>query len=518
MSDYYSFSTEYSADEFYRAVMTRDKTRVEQLKAQGITLTENVKHTLINGGGSMVSNKPASPFWYLYITDLEWIGAEGFIYISRTFYEEIGEPLYYSESLADSISKYHYNREVFTCLMECYNHKKFNKKQTLQALIRKDRIDLLEICVNAGWLSQAKKRDELIEYARMNNRLECTAWLMDFKNRTADFAAEREKAEKKMQRELNAAPDSISEMKKIWSYKKQEDGTLTITSYKGNSLDVKIPSKIGKDTVTAIGEYALSAANPRATNQYKQIRKKITKITIPDTVNHIESFAFDECRALEEINIPNGITEIKSGTFQRCSFLKSITLPDSVTKIGDYAFSNCNALENISIPSKVAEIGKFAFCQCENLKSIELPESVKSIEKFAFSYCKSLEQIKIPHGITQIKEHTLGSCFMLQSVEIPDTVETIGSYAFRDCVNLKSIVLPNSVQTIDVYAFGWCGNLETIVLPPSIKQIKNPREKRETPGTIFCESPKVTAIVEPKSCAEKYCVKNNIPYKYKEDI
>lgn len=518
MSDYYSFSTEYSMDEFYRAVMARDKTRVEQLKAKGITLTENVKWTLINGGGSMVSNKPASSFWYLYITDLEWIGAEGFVYISRTFYEEIGEPLFYSESLADSISKYRYKREVFTCLMECYNHKKFNKKRTMQALIRKDRIDLLELCINAGWLSQAKKRDEMIDYAQTNNRPECTAWLMDFKNRTADFATEREKAEKKMQRELNAAPDSVSEMKKIWSYKKQEDGTLIITSYKGNSLDVKIPSKIGKDTVTAIGEYALSAANPRATNQYKQIRKKITKITIPDTVNRIESCAFDECRTLKEINIPNGIAEIKPSTFARCMALNSIKIPDSVTVIGEHAFHQCEKLESVNIPNKVREIGNDAFTGCKILKSIELPDSLKSLGESVFLDCKSLERIKIPRGVTEIKFGTFSCCDNLQFVEIPDTMETIGGYAFRDCVNLKSVTLPNSVQTIDVYAFGWCGNLETIVLPPSIKQIKKPREKRETPGTIFHESPKVTAIVEPKSYAEKYCVKNNIPYKYKEDV
>ena len=35
-----------------------------------------------------------------------------------------------------------------------------------------------------------------------------SAWLLDFKNRTADFAAERKKAEQKMMRELNANPNS----------------------------------------------------------------------------------------------------------------------------------------------------------------------------------------------------------------------------------------------------------------------------------------------------------------------
>ena len=74
MSEFYSFTTEYgAADKFFQAVLSLDKSHVERLKAQGISLTENVKQTLVNGGGPMVSNKPAAPFWYLYITDLEGV-------------------------------------------------------------------------------------------------------------------------------------------------------------------------------------------------------------------------------------------------------------------------------------------------------------------------------------------------------------------------------------------------------------------------------------------------------------
>ena len=393
MSDYYSFSTEYgAADKFFQAVLSLDKQRVERLKAQGVSLTENVKQTLINGGGSMVSNKPAAPFWYLYLTDLEGISKEGFVYISHTFFEETGAQLYYSESLVNAIGKYFYNSAVFNCLMECYNLKKLNKKKTMQEIIRKSRVDLLKICVNAGWLSQAKKRDELIEYAQMNNQVECTAWLMDFKNRTADFAAEREKAEKKMMRELNADPNSVGELKKIWTYKKQDDGTLIITSYKGSTTVVTIPEIIGKDTVTAIGEYALAGGSPKATEQHRQIRKKITKITVPDTVNRIESNAFDRCLALREVNLPNGITEIASNTFSTCRSLETVKIPDSVTKIDKLAFKLCDNLKSVIIPSSVTIIendtdskGKTTWTvfQCSrNVTAIVEPKS------YAERYCK----------------------------------------------------------------------------------------------------------------------------------
>ena len=55
-----------------------------------------------------------------------------------------------------------------------------------------------------------------------------TKWLsIDFKNRTADFAAEQEKADKKLMRKLNAAPDSVMALSQLWSYKKTADGTIT---------------------------------------------------------------------------------------------------------------------------------------------------------------------------------------------------------------------------------------------------------------------------------------------------
>lgn len=470
MSDFHSFATEYgAADKLFQAVLSCDKARVEQLKAQGVTLTENVKQTFINGGGTMMSNKPSTPFWYLYLSDLMGIGANDFIYISQTIYEEIGEPLYYSESLADSISEYHYKHEVFICLMECYNHKKFNKKKIMQKIVRKDRIDLLKICIDAGWLAQPKKRDELIQYAVDNNKTECTAWLMDFKNRTADFAAEREKAEKKMRRELNADPNSVTELKKIWSYRKQDDGTLIITNYKGNKTEITVPEKIGKDYVTALAEGALSKDGPRKTTEVSDVLEKVTKITLPDTIKFIGKSAFWYDINLQEVNIPDGVDEI----------------------------------------------GALTFCNCRSIKSIQLPESVKKIGESAFSQCDELEKISLPQGIPEIADYTFDGCESLETVKIPDSVKKIGRYAFIDCENLRKIVIPNGVEEIGVMAFWRCKNLETVVIPPSVQKIKNGIRTGE-PITIFDSSPNVTAIVEPESYAEEYCKKTGIPYMYKE--
>ncbi|MDE6733278.1 MAG: hypothetical protein K2J77_10430, partial [Oscillospiraceae bacterium] len=286
MREYYSFTTEYGgADELFKAVLSLDKARVEKLRSTGVTLSENAKRVLVNGGGSMVSNKPEARFWYLYLSDLSGIAKADFVYISREFFKDTGAPLYYSESVHDVIYKYFFNAEVFACLLECYDQKKMNKARIMRTLIQKNNVGLLELCAKHGWLKQAKKRDEMIEYATEQNRTECTAWLLEFKNRTADLAAERRKAEKKMERELNAAPDSALELGKLWSWKKQEDGTLIITSYKGEAAEVTIPAKIGNNVVTAIGEHALSSTDSRAKN--KTSRLMIEKIVVPNGIRTI---------------------------------------------------------------------------------------------------------------------------------------------------------------------------------------------------------------------------------------
>ncbi len=62
--------------------------------------------------------------------------------------------------------------------------------------------------------------DRLLAGTVGDEQTECSAWLLEFKNRTADFAAERDRAEKRMMRELNANPNSVTELKKIWGYEK----------------------------------------------------------------------------------------------------------------------------------------------------------------------------------------------------------------------------------------------------------------------------------------------------------
>ena len=200
-------------------------------------------------------------------------------------------------------------------------------------------------------------------------------------------------------------------------------------------------------------------------------------------------------------SIPDGVTVIRDRAFNKCLSLNSITIPKSVQDIETYSFFGCTSLEAInvaasnknyadvngilfskdktkivcypankknmsySIPVSVKVVGVAAFRDCIYLKGITIPDSVTNIEHHAFSNCKSLKSITIPDSITAIEMATFIDCASLTGVKIPDSVRSIRSGAFSNCTSLTKITIPAGVKTIADSALGYCyddnGNKKT---------------------------------------------------------
>ena len=146
-----------------------------------------------------------------------------------------------------------------------------------------------------------------------------------------------------------------------------------------------VPEKIRKNIITAIEIAAFSGSAVCVGDFYSigglehlKRHEKITKITLPRTLQSIGSHAFCDMFALEEINIPEGVEKIEDFTFWRCRSLKNITIAGTVKIIGKSAFAGCINLEKVYICKGVLEIGESAFANC-NLKEIRIPESVQNL-------------------------------------------------------------------------------------------------------------------------------------------
>lgn len=129
---------------------------------------------------------------------------------------------------------------------------------------------------------------------------------------------------------------------------------------------------------------------------YSFSNSNLTSITIPNSVEEIESDVFRNCSELTSVIISNGVVKIGAFAFQRCTGLTSITIPDSIIRIGDYAFAGCTELIDINFGknSQLKRIGYHAFEGCINLTKISIPDSVTEIETGIFYNCPNLHHIE----------------------------------------------------------------------------------------------------------------------------
>lgn len=152
---------------------------------------------------------------------------------------------------------------------------------------------------------------------------EATAALLTYKRSrfSSDDLGKHE--EKKIEKAFRAP--TVAELKKIWAFKVQDDGTLELVTYKGTNTEIVVPEKIGKKAVTAIGAecfgFTWYYGGGFTSVPNNDVRKRITSVTIPETVTKIGYSAFYQCKSLTYISLPKSVEQIDSYAFDKCDNL-----------------------------------------------------------------------------------------------------------------------------------------------------------------------------------------------------
>ena len=390
---------------------------------------------------------------------------------------------------------------------------------------------------------------DLIEQAASLNKPEVTAMLLDYQDRQLK-PGEREQMEaEKMQREMDfmlTGALTAAEAKKSWRYEKDEKGNLTILGYKGKETEVEVPTAIGKDPVTAIGDYAFSPNGKPLSEVQRAARRGIRSIRVPEGVETIGKSAFEDCAGLEQVELPASVREIGGSSylpdgykpkpektddpFRGCPALTTVlvaednrwyfveggllfrksktgrkilgyvgggqgvcTVPEGTKTIPDYFFQKRGSLTAVSLPEGVDEIGNFAFRDCTGLISVTIPEGVSKIGRNAFSGCTSLTSVILPTSMTAIDEYAFFGCTSLTGMTIPEGVSKIGRNAFSGCTSLTSVILPTSVTAIDEETFSSCTSLTSVTIPEGVQEIGS---------SAFSVCTSLTSVTIPESVTE----------------
>ena len=194
------------------------------------------------------------------------------------------------------------------------------------------------------------------------------------------------------------------------------------------------------------------------------VTSQITKITIPKTVQHIESRCFDACVNMTEFVIEGAtdgtsqLKEIDSHAFLDCKKLASITLPNSVTYLGE---NNPTSIE-----------GSGVFEGCESLTSFKFPSSYTSnnLPSFTFKNCKNLATIDWNgYNPKRLNSCAFWNCDKITWSQVPQSVEELGDECFYDCAALTSVDL-SKIKKMDTGVF-WGTPLTSVEWPAAVTEI-----------------------------------------------
>lgn len=143
----------------------------------------------------------------------------------------------------------------------------------------------------------------------------------------------------------------------------------TVIEYKGKSLEVVIMEEVEGLDVDMIKKNVFE-------------NKNIVKITIPDTIQFIDDYAFKNCKDLLVLEYNKGL--ISGNAFEGCSSLTTITFKENV-KIYGAAFKDCTSLETINFSSGI--LIRNVFEGCTALTKVYIPKTITRMTQDVFKGC-----------------------------------------------------------------------------------------------------------------------------------
>ncbi|MBQ5399002.1 MAG: leucine-rich repeat protein [Ruminococcus sp.] len=251
-----------------------------------------------------------------------------------------------------------------------------------------------------------------------------------------------------------------------FEYFLNDDDTVSVLKYKGESKKLTIPKYLDGYRVTGIKKTAFP--------------HEMTEVNISSEITRISPAAFDFTKISvinvdsgnEKYSSDNGILYNKSGSkllrFPPMRQLKEYSVPEGVREIGSHAFYECQ-IKRVKLPPTVSKIGSSAFASKTFRQGTHKVYDDSKEEDFLSTH-SLLGEIVFSEGLEEIGRSAFKRA-SLESVSIPDSVKKIGESAFEFCGSLKSAALPVGLEVIEEFVFGGCP-IASLRIPDSVTGIK----------------------------------------------
>lgn len=176
------------------------------------------------------------------------------------------------------------------------------------------------------------------------------------------------------------------------------------------------------------------------------------------------------------------VTRIEARAFFHNNEITRLTLPENLEHLGAWAFSSCPALsDTLVLPKNLKEIGNDAFCgtnisclvikseklepidstlennfffNCANLQTIVCEQSVKNLTFSLLRASHDIKEVVFPESLNEIPEAFFAHAKISGKISFPKDLKTVGWSAFFDA-KIDSVILPKSVKEIRSYAFNY---------------------------------------------------------------
>lgn len=243
---------------------------------------------------------------------------------------------------------------------------------------------------------------------------------------------------------------------------------------------------------------------------YLNIMEDLDQVQIPESIDgypvtRIGRTAMRLPEGAQSLIIPPTVRSIEANSIFTLD-MKEIRIPEGVEHLGTFAFESCQAMERVILPGTLKEVDGAPFSSCLELTSIEVaPENpvyhsagnclIETQSGILVAGCKA-SVIPDDGSVTAIGRYAFMWNFRLESIRLPEGVKEIGYGAFMDCPWLERVELPVSMERIDQQAFRFCEQLTDIRYAGTVEQFRNIQgidwEKTDLHCTVYCADGHIT--------------------------